>query len=68
MAPEYAYKGHVSVKSDVYSFGVLILEIVSGQKICFHKGEEVEHLVSYVSLLIKRYLFSFYRGYDNLFN
>ncbi|WJZ97113.1 hypothetical protein VitviT2T_015745 [Vitis vinifera] len=47
MAPEYAYKGHFSVKSDIYSFGVLILEIVSGQKICFHKGEELEHLVSY---------------------
>ncbi|RVX04831.1 putative receptor-like protein kinase [Vitis vinifera] len=47
MAPEYAYKGHFSVKSDIYSFGVLILEIVSGQKICFHEGEELEHLVCY---------------------
>ncbi|KAL6322437.1 hypothetical protein AAG906_008092 [Vitis piasezkii] len=47
MAPEYAHQGHFSTKSDVYSFGVLILEIVSGQKICFHNGEELEHLVTY---------------------
>ncbi|RVX00912.1 Cysteine-rich receptor-like protein kinase 19 [Vitis vinifera] len=47
MAPEYAHQGHFSTKSDVYSFGVLILEIVSGQKICFDNGEELEHLVTY---------------------
>ena len=50
MAPEYAHQGHFSTKSDVYSFGVLILEIVSGQKICFDNGEELEHLVTYVSM------------------
>lgn len=49
MAPEYAYRGQFSTKSDVYSFGVLILEIVSGQKICFYNNEELEHLVVYVS-------------------
>ena len=72
MAPEYAYKGHFSVKSDIYSFGVLILEIVSGQKICFHEGEELEHLVCYVSLLIKGYIFLLQSilnyNYDNPIN
>ncbi|KAL6322428.1 hypothetical protein AAG906_008083 [Vitis piasezkii] len=47
MAPEYVHQGHLSTKSDVYSFGVLILEIVSGQKICFDNGGELEHLVTY---------------------
>ena len=54
MAPEYAYRGHFSTKSDVYSFGVLILEIVSGQKICFYNGEEQEHLVAYVSKVVDK--------------
>ena len=54
MAPEYAYRGHFSSKSDVYSFGVLILEIVSGQKICFYAGEEQEHLVAYVSKVVDK--------------
>ncbi|WKA04909.1 hypothetical protein VitviT2T_022905 [Vitis vinifera] len=54
MAPEYAHQGHFSTKSDVYSFGVLILEIVSGQKICFDNGEELEHLVTYVSMHMDR--------------
>lgn len=30
IAPEYNYRGEVSVKSDIYSLGVLILEIVTG--------------------------------------
>ena len=34
MAPEYIFQGQFSTKSDVYSFGVILLEIVSGQKIC----------------------------------
>jgi len=34
MSPEYALEGTISLKSDVYSFGVLLLEIVSGLKIC----------------------------------
>ena len=53
--------GQFSVKSDVFSFGVLILEIVSGQKITrFHDGENIEHLLSYVSMNINWYiLFSF---------
>ena len=50
MAPEYAMHGQFSVKSDVFSFGVLLLEIVSGQRnSCFHHGENVEDLLSYVS-------------------
>ncbi|KAH9310234.1 hypothetical protein KI387_038145, partial [Taxus chinensis] len=31
MAPEYAFRGHLTDKADVYSFGVVILEIVSGR-------------------------------------
>lgn len=51
MSPEYAMHGHFSVKSDVYSFGVLTLEIISGQKISdFQRGENVEDLLSYVSI------------------
>ena len=50
MAPEYALYGHFSVKSDVFSFGVLLLEIVSGQKNgSVQDGENIEHLLSYVS-------------------
>ena len=50
MAPEYAIHGHISVKSDVFSFGVLLLEIVSGQRNgSFRDGENLEHLLSYVS-------------------
>ena len=53
MAPEYAMHGQFSVKSDVFSFGVLVLEIVSGQKNnCFRNGENVEDLLSYVSMNI----------------
>ncbi|KAK3145557.1 hypothetical protein QOZ80_3BG0254430 [Eleusine coracana subsp. coracana] len=32
MAPEYHYRGEISVKSDIFSLGVLILEIVTGLK------------------------------------
>ena len=49
MAPEYVMHGQFSVKSDAFSFGVLLLEIVSGQKNnCFHRGENVENLLSSV--------------------
>ena len=51
MAPEYAMHGQFSAKSDVFSFGVLVLEILSGQKNnAFHNGENVEDLLSYVSI------------------
>ncbi|KAG6641548.1 hypothetical protein I3843_09G080400 [Carya illinoinensis] len=54
MAPEYAIHGQFSMKSDVYSFGVLVLEILSGQKnICFRIGENVEHLLSYVRIILQ---------------
>ena len=53
MAPEYAMHGNFSVKSDVFSFGVLVLEIISGQKnSCFRNGENVEDLISFVSMNI----------------
>ena len=53
MAPEYAMHGNFSMKSDVFSFGVLVLEIVSGQKnTCFHNEENVEDLLSFVSMNI----------------
>ena len=52
MAPEYAMHGQFSVKSDVFSFGVLVLEIVSGQRnTTFENGENVEDLLSYVSMI-----------------
>ena len=51
MAPEYALYGQFSAKSDVFSFGVLVLEIISGQKNSgIRHGENVEHLLSFVSL------------------
>ncbi|KAK2977245.1 hypothetical protein RJ640_005507 [Escallonia rubra] len=54
MAPEYALYGQFSVKSDVFSFGVLVLEIVSGQKNnCFGNGDDVEDLLSYVSMILE---------------
>ena len=53
MAPEYAMHGNFLVKSDVFSFGVLVLEIISGQKnSCFRNGENVEDLISFVSMNI----------------
>ena len=52
MAPEYVMHGQFSVKSDVFSFGVLVLEIVSGQRnTTFENGENVEDLLSYVSMI-----------------
>ena len=63
MAPEYVRYGQFSVKSDVFSFGVLLLEIVSGRKnVCIHKGEYVEHLLSFVSLLFACWLSSLSLG------
>ena len=53
MPPEYAMHGQFSVKSDVFSFGVLVLEIISGRKnISFQNGENIENLLSYVSIFI----------------
>ena len=53
MPPEYAMHGQFSVKSDVFSFGVLVLEIISGQKnSSFQSGENIEDLLSYVSIFI----------------
>ena len=53
MSPEYAMHGQFSVKSDVYSFGVLVLEIISGRKnSSFQNGENIESLLSYVSIFI----------------
>ena len=50
MSPEYVMNGQFSVKSDAFSFSVLILEIISGQKNnSFQIGENIEHLLSYVS-------------------
>ena len=50
MSPEYAMNGQFSVKSNAFSFGVLVLEIISGQKNnSFQIGENIEHLLSYVS-------------------
>ena len=55
MSPEYAMHGQFSVKSDVYSFGVLVLEIISGRKnSSFRNGENIEDLLSYVSIFIFR--------------
>ena len=61
MAPEYAMHGQFSVKSDVFSFGVLVLEILSGQKNSgIHHGENVEDLLSFVSLpFVTNYFFYF---------
>uniref|UniRef100_A0A2C9U814 Uncharacterized protein n=2 Tax=Manihot esculenta TaxID=3983 RepID=A0A2C9U814_MANES len=47
MAPEYAFRGIVSVKSDVFSFGVLILEIISGQNINKFQIDEEGSLLTY---------------------
>ena len=55
MSPEYAMHGQFSVKSDVYSFGVLVLEIISGRKnSSFRNGQNIEDLLSYVSIFIFR--------------
>jgi serine/threonine protein kinase len=57
MAPEYAMFGEFSVKSDVFSFGVLVLEIISGQKVCrvLH-GQSQEDLLSFVSPVLSLFL------------
>lgn len=48
MAPEYAYRGKLTVKADVYSFGIVVLEIVSGRKNTDSKAcEEQEYLVDW---------------------
>ncbi|KAF3451651.1 hypothetical protein FNV43_RR07746 [Rhamnella rubrinervis] len=49
MAPEYAFRGQVSVKSDVFSFGVLVLEIISGLKnnSFGHDEDNIESLLSH---------------------
>ncbi|GKV39952.1 hypothetical protein SLEP1_g47644 [Rubroshorea leprosula] len=52
MAPEYVVRGQFSVKSDVFSFGVLLLEIVSGRRNSWFQNEDVEDLLSCVSLKI----------------
>ena len=52
MAPEYAMHEQFLVKSNVFSFSVLVLEIVSGQRNnCFQTGDNVEDLLSYVSMI-----------------
>lgn len=54
MSPEYAMEGTISVKSDVYSFGVLLLEIVSGIKICTTTpSAHARNLIDYVWSLRK---------------
>jgi serine/threonine protein kinase len=51
MSPEYAMEGAFSVKSDTYSFGVLLLEIVSGLKMCSpHLIMDFPNLIVYVSI------------------
>lgn len=51
MSPEYAMYGIFSVKSDVFSFGVLVLEIISGKKICEIFGIRPSlNLLSYVRI------------------
>ena len=63
MAPEYAMFGQFSIKSDIFSFGVLILEIVSGQKITrFRDEENIEYLLTYVSMNINWYYILCERG------
>lgn len=50
MAPKYATCGQFFVKSVVYSFGVLILEIISGKKVCsFYQSDGEGDLLSYVN-------------------
>ncbi|CAM0908484.1 unnamed protein product [Alopecurus aequalis] len=35
MAPEYLYNGEISAMSDIYSLGLLIMEITTGEKLCY---------------------------------
>lgn len=64
MPPEYVKHGHFSIKSDVFSFGVLVLEIVSGRKRSFRDGEEVEDLLTYVSIIVIFFGITRIRTYD----
>ncbi|XP_058754074.1 cysteine-rich receptor-like protein kinase 10 [Vicia villosa] len=49
MAPEYAMFGQFSIKSDVFSFGVLIIDIISGLKVCGILHEQsMEDLLGFV--------------------
>ena len=57
MSSEYAMNGQFSVKFDAFSFSVLVLEIISGQKnSSFQIGENIDHLLSYVSIIILLFL------------
>ena len=56
MSSEYAMNGQFSVKFDAFSFGVLVLEIISGQNSSFQIGENIDHLLSYVSIIILLFL------------
>ena len=60
MASEYAMFGQFSV---IFNFGLLILEIVSGQKTTrFRDEENIEYLLTYVSMNINRYYILCERG------
>lgn len=59
MAPEYVFRGALSVKSDVLSFGVLLLEILTGQKnsnYCESQSMEVllNHAINLELILVKK--------------
>uniref|UniRef100_A0A0A9S6J2 Uncharacterized protein n=1 Tax=Arundo donax TaxID=35708 RepID=A0A0A9S6J2_ARUDO len=39
MAPEYLYRGEISIQSDIYSLGLLTIEIVTGEKNCANRQD-----------------------------